>query len=131
MTTANGEFELTGWDEDTYLEPEDGRKLTRASVTQDFRGDIAGTGSVEWLMSYRPDGTAHFVGLQRIEGKLGKGSGSFVVESIGDFDGKVAKGQLAVIPGSGTGDLEGIQGEGSFSAPMGSKANYTLDYKIG
>ena len=131
MTTANGEFELTGWDEDTYLEPEDGRKLTRASVTQDFRGDIAGTGSVEWLMSYRPDGTAHFVGLQRIEGQLGKGSGSFVVESIGDFDGKTAKGQLAVVPGSGTGDLDGIQGEGSFSAPMGSKATYTLDYKIG
>ena len=131
MTTANGEFELTGWNEDTYLEPEDGGKLTRASVTQDFRGDIAGTGSVEWLMCYRPDGTAHFVGLQRIEGKLGKGSGSFVVESIGDFDGKTAKGQLAVVPGSGTGDLDGIQGEGSFSAPMGSKATYTLDYKIG
>ena len=131
MTIANGEFELTGWNEDTYLEPEDGRKLTRASVTQDFRGDITGTGSVEWLMSYRPDGTAHFVGLQRIEGKLGKESGSFVVESIGDFDGKVAKGQLAVVPGSGTGDLDGIQGEGSFSAPMGSKASYSLDYKIG
>ena len=71
METAKGEFELTGWDENAYLEVDDTRKLTRASVTQEFRGDVVGAGSVEWLMSYQPDGTARFVGLQRIEGTVG------------------------------------------------------------
>src|SRR5215211_5872340 len=66
MTTAKGEFELTGWDENPYLEIGEGRKLTRASVTQDFRGDVAGTGAVEWLMSYQPDGTARSQGHVRV-----------------------------------------------------------------
>jgi hypothetical protein len=61
-----GEFQVTGWDEKPYLE-RDGKRLTRASVTQKFSGAIQGEGSVEWLMCYRPDGTADFVGLQHID----------------------------------------------------------------
>ena len=70
MTTAVGKFEIKDWKEVAYQEFGDGRKLTRASVTQTFRGDIEGDGSVEWLMYYRSDGTAEIVGLQRFVGTL-------------------------------------------------------------
>jgi hypothetical protein len=130
MKTAKGEFELTGWDENAYLEVDDTRKLTRASVTQEFRGDVVGAGSVEWLMSYQPDGTARFVGLQRIEGTVGGEQGSVVLETVGEFDGAEAKGTWTVIAGSGTGGLAGLHGTGSFTAPHGPKATYELEYSL-
>jgi Protein of unknown function (DUF3224) len=123
-----GIFKIEGWEESAYSEGEDGRKLTQASVKQSFSGDIEGEGSVEWLMCYRPDQTAEFVGLQRIDGRLGGRSGSFVLlQSDGSFDGTEAKGQLSVVPGSGTGELSGLRGQGRFSAPRASEASMTLD----
>ena len=76
---ASSSFKIKGWDEAPYAEIEGGGKLTKASVTAEFSGDIAGESSVEWLMCYRPDQTADFVGLQRIVGTLGGRSGSFVL----------------------------------------------------
>jgi Protein of unknown function (DUF3224) len=123
-----GIFKIEGWDESAYSDEEDGRKLTQASVKQSFSGDIEGEGSVEWLMCYRPDQTAEFVGLQRIDGRLGGRSGSFVLlQTDGSFDGTEAKGQLSVVPGSGTGELSGLRGQGRFSAPRASEASMTLD----
>jgi hypothetical protein len=126
---ATGTFKIQGWEEKTYAEIEGGRKLTQAGVKQAFAGDVEGQGAVEWLMCYRPDGTADFVGLQRIVGKIGDRSGSFVLtQTEGTFDGKEAKGQLSVVPGSGTGDLEGLRGSGEFSAPHGGEPSISLEY---
>jgi Protein of unknown function (DUF3224) len=126
---ATGTFKIADWDEKTYAEIEDGGKLTRASVKQAFSGDIEGEGAVEWLMCYRPDQTAGFVGLQRIVGQIGGRFGSLVLlQTDGTFDGKEARGALSVVPGSGTGELRGLRGEGEFSAPLGSEAAVTLDY---
>jgi hypothetical protein len=127
MTKAKGSFELASWDEDTYEEMDNGAKLTRASVTQTFSGGAEGDGAAQWLMAYRPDGTAHFVGLQRITGTIDDRKGTVVLETIGDFDGKVATWTATVVPGSGTGDLEGLTGGGTFEAPMGSTASFDLD----
>jgi hypothetical protein len=127
MTTWKGEAPVTSWDEDTFVEMEDGRKLTRASVTQKFTGDLEGTGRVDWLMCYADDGTAHYVGLQRIESTVKGQEGSIVLESNGAFDGKVASGTLSVIPRSGTGKLARLRGEGKFEAPHGGTPTWTLD----
>jgi hypothetical protein len=122
-------FKIAGWEEKPYAELENGGKLTRASVKQSFSGDIEGEGAVEWLMCYRPDETADFIGLQRITGQIGGRLGSFVLlQTGGTFDGREAKGDLSVVPGSGTGDLRGLRGEGGFSAPLGSEAAVTLNY---
>jgi uncharacterized protein DUF3224 len=128
---ANGSFKIAAWNEQTYTELEDGGKLTQASVKQAFSGDIEGEGAVEWLMCYRPDETADFVGLQRVVGQLGHRSGSFVLlQTAGTFDGKEARGALSVVPGSGTGDLRGLRGTGEFRAPLGSEAAVTLEYEL-
>jgi len=83
MTKLEGSFDVTSWNEETYEELPDGGKLTRAIVEQAFTGDIVGEGAVQWLMSYRGDGTAHFVGLQRVRGTLDGRSGTFLVETSG------------------------------------------------
>ncbi|MFN2484804.1 MAG: DUF3224 domain-containing protein [Candidatus Limnocylindria bacterium] len=130
MATAHGQFELASWNEETYEDLDGGGKLTRASVTQTFSGDVTGDGAVEWLMAYRADGTAHFVGLQRVRGAIGGRTGSFVLETSGDFDGKLATWTCSVIEGSGTGELEGLRGRGSFGAPKGPKASFELEYEL-
>ena len=128
---ASGSFEIEAWDEQPYVEIEGGGKLTRAEVRQAISGDIAGEGEVQWLMCYREDQTADFVGLQRIVGQLGGRTGSFVlVQTEGTFDGKEARGKLSVVPDSGTGDLRSLRGSGSFSAPHGSPASIALDYEL-
>jgi hypothetical protein len=40
----------------------------------------------------------------------------------------VASGPLAIVQGSGTGELEGIVGQGTLSAPMGGEPSVSLDY---
>jgi hypothetical protein len=131
-TRAIGTFKIAGWDEKPYAEIEGGRKLTRASVKQAFSGDVEGDGTVEWLMCYRPDQTADFVGLQRIVGQIGGRSGSIVLlQTDGTFDGKEARGRLSVVPGAGTEDLAELRGSGEFRAPHGGEATVTLDYEVG
>jgi hypothetical protein len=127
-THAQGKFEVQSWEENPYVELEGDAKLTRASVGQAFTGDFEGEGSVEWLMCYREDKTADFVGLQRFVGRLGSRSGSFVMKTQGSFDGSEAKGDFEVVARSGTDELSGITGTGGFAAPMGSMASVELEY---
>ena len=122
-TQATGTFKIDAWDEEPYAD-----KLTRARVKATYSGDIEGQGETEWLMCYREDKTADFVGFQRIVGSIGERSGRFVFESTGAFDGKEAAGPITIVQGSGTGDLAGITGSGTFSAPMGGEPSVTLDY---
>jgi hypothetical protein len=129
-THAQGTFEIQSWDENPYAELDDARKLSRASVAQAFKGDLEGEGSVEWLMCYREDKTADFVGLQRFVGRLGSRAGSFVMTTQGTFDGERATGALAVVDGSGTEELSGITGGGSFVAPHGETPTLELDYDL-
>jgi Protein of unknown function (DUF3224) len=126
-THIEGKMSNGSWNEERYAQLENGGGLSQASVTQTVEGDIEGEGSVEWLMCYRPDKTAEFVGLQRIVGSVDGRAGSFVLQSTGVFDGKEARGSLSVVPGSGTGDLGGVTGTGEFSAPHGPEAAYSLD----
>ena len=129
-THARGTFEIKAWDETPYVELDGERKLTRASVEQALSGDLDGEASVEWLMCYREDKTADFVGLQRFVGRLGERSGSFVMTTQGTFDGVKAAGPLTVIAGSGTDELTGITGSGAFDAPHGETPTFELDYDV-
>jgi hypothetical protein len=130
MTKAKGSFEVAGGTEDTFEERDAGAKLTRASGTQKFSGDVQGDGAVDWLMSYRKDGTATFVGLQRVTGTLGKRKGSFVISAAGEYNGKTSTATWTVVKGMGTGELAKLRGTGKFKAGPGPKATYELDYEL-
>ncbi len=100
MASASGSFSVSSWKEDAYDEPEGpegGGKLTRATVELAFSGAIDGVAAVEWLMAYRADGTAHFVGLARLSGSVDGRMGTFVLENTGEFDGMVARGAWSVV----------------------------------
>lgn len=88
---ARATFEVASWDEQPFSEVDGGPRLTRATVTKSFHGDIEGEGTLEYLMVHRDDGSASFVGLERVIGRLGDRSGSFVLQHTGTFEGGTAK----------------------------------------
>ena len=126
---AHGGFEIDKWDEKpagTTVGP----KVTRATVTQRFTGDIKGTGTTEYVMVYRPDKTAEYSGVQIINGTVGTRKGSFALLVRGKYDGKEAVTKWEVVPDASKGSLKGLTGKGEFSAPMGSKGKYKLTYEL-
>lgn len=126
QATANAK--VSSWQEDTYRELDGGRKLTRATVAQEFGGDIQGSGSVEYLMAYGPDGTARFIGQQDMTATLAGRSGTFVIHTDGGFEGGVASGFWSVVPGSATGELAGLEGRGTWTTIDQSTMSMTLEY---
>jgi len=131
-TQASGKFAVKTWDEKPYKEFEGGGKLTQASVTQTFQGDIEGDASAEILMTYCDDGTASFVGHQHVVGRIGGRSGSFVLQCSGRHEKGAAKCTWFVVPGSGTGELRGLRGKGGYTATHEDYPNVpiTLDYEF-
>jgi hypothetical protein len=128
---ANARFAIKSWDEKPYSEGQELPKLTRAGVTKTFTGDIVGEGHVEYLMMYRRDGSATFVGLERIVGQVADKSGSFVLHRTGVFENGIAKESYFVIPGSGTGELQDLRGEGTSAVGHGTEHPLTLNYELG
>jgi hypothetical protein len=128
--TANARFAIASWDERPYSAGQDLPKLTRASVAKTYTGDLAGEGHVEYLMMYRSDGSAAFVGLERVVGRLAGKSGSFVLQRSGVFEGGMAKEAYSVVPGSGTAELQSLVGEGSSAVGHGTEHPFTLDYEL-
>ncbi|HWE65081.1 MAG TPA: DUF3224 domain-containing protein [Acidimicrobiales bacterium] len=120
-------FDVKSWDETPFDEEAGLPKVTRAVVTKSYAGDIDGTSTTQWLMSYAADGSATFVGLERIAGSFAGRPGSLVVQHVGAYKDGVAKGSLSVAAG-GSQDLAAAQGAGEFVAdPAGSvRLNLTL-----
>ena len=109
-------FKITGWDEKPYREFENGAKLTRAKVSQAYQGAIVGEGSIEFLMSHASDGSASFVGLELVTGTLDGKAGSFVIQHVGTYDSGGARSNWSIVPGSGSGELIGVTGNGGYIA---------------
>lgn len=125
---ANATYENKSWDEKPCDEVTDGPKLTRVRVTKAFCGDIEGESTLEYVMMYREDGSADFVGLERVIGKLCGRSGSFVLQHKGTFKDGTANTSWFVVSGSGTGELSGLVGEGGMSSGHAESYAVTLDF---
>lgn len=102
--------------------------LSKIHVEESFSGDIEGEGTVEFLQAANADGSASFVGIERITGAIGGKKGTFLLQDAGGVTGSIVSGDWFVIPGSGTEELAGLHGVGGFRANLGEGANVTLDY---
>lgn len=87
---------------------------------------------IELLMSYHDNGTAHYTGLERIEGRVGGKSGSFIAQHSGVFENGTATTDWFIVPGSGTGELTNLRGEGR-NVAEGHQEKYpvTFTYDFG
>ena len=128
QTRATGTIDVRTFVPTPYDEPDDGPSLVRIHVEETFAGDVTGEGVVDFLQVLLADASASFVGIERVTGSLAGRTGTFVLQDAGTLaDGEVT-GTWFVVPGSGTGELSGLRGEGGFTAVAGQHAKIHLDY---
>ena len=125
---ATGQIEVKTYVPTPFDEISNGPSLVEIHVTETFTGDIQGDGTVRFIQAAGADGTASFVGIERVRGSIVGRQGSFLLQDSGTLAGKEVNGTWFVVPGSGTGDLKGLRGEGGFKAQLGERASIWLDY---
>jgi hypothetical protein len=102
--------------------------LVEIRLTETFTGDIEGESPVRALQVLRDDKSACLVSMQRFRGKLGGRQGTFVLQGSEVVENGKIKASWSVVPGSATGDLFGLRGEGGFEGEFGKGSLGTLDY---
>jgi len=129
---ATGTIDVKSWDEKPYDETDGEPRLARAEVKLAFAGDVDGQSSLVYLMVYGDGGLTSAVGLERVVGRLGGRTGSFVLEHRCTHQDAAVHGSWSVVPGTGTGDLSGLRGAGSYvwDGPHGTPGRYMLDYEL-
>ena len=121
-------FEITGWDEDPYLVPDHGPKLSRVTVRKRFTGPLHGE-SVAELLTVQGDGGQSYVASERVEASLEGRTGTFVIQHGASMGPDESRSFGHVVPGSGTGDLAGLSGDASFEHDDGG-ARLLLSYEL-
>lgn len=139
MTSATATFEITeSTPEATPFAADDaGVAYGRMVLAKTFHGDLEGTSAVEMLFTRTPDAAGGFAGaayvaLERISGTIHGRTGSFAVLHVSTV---TASGetwaQWPISPGSGTGELAGIAGEGRIDIGDDGAHSFTLEYELG
>jgi hypothetical protein len=102
--------------------------LVEVHLTETFSGDIEGESPVRALQVLRDDKSACLVSIQRFRGKLAGREGTFVLQGSEIVENGKITATWFVVPGSGTGDLAGLRGEGGFAGEFGKGSVGTLEY---
>ena len=105
--------------------------VSRASLDKEFDGDLKGTSQGEMLsLLNREIGSGGYVAMERVNGTLEGRSGSFVLQHTATMKRGEPDLKIAVVPDSGTGELEGLTG--SMTIEIQQKQHYYyFDYTLG
>jgi len=126
---AQGTFEITATRQPPY-DSADGLVLGRTSFVKTFKGELEGSSSVEMLSVGTPTkGSAVYVALERVNGKLGGRGGNFVLVHRGIMNRGEASLALDVAPDSGTGELVGLVGQMQIEIKDGQHF-YRFEYRF-
>ncbi|WP_425259562.1 DUF3224 domain-containing protein [Rubrivivax sp. RP6-9] len=108
----------------------EGVSLGRMSLNKKFEGDLVGTAQGEMLTAITPvQGSAGYVAMERVVGRLNGKAGAFVLQHGGTMHEGTQSLSIGIVPGSGTGELAGIQGVFKLVI-TGGKHLYTLEYSM-
>jgi uncharacterized protein DUF3224 len=103
-------------------------KLIEIHLHETFAGEIEGESPVRALQVLRENKSANLVSLQRFRGKIGGRQGTFVLQGSEVVENGKIKATWFVVPGSGTGELRGLRGQGGFEGEFGKRSEGWLDY---
>jgi len=125
---ATGPFDVKVAPLDPYNK--DDKTLSRFSLDKQYHGDLEAVSKGEMLSSGNPATDAGAVAMEKVSGKLGGRSGSFVLQHSATMaQGKPSSWSIIVVPGSGTGELAGISGKMQIIVE-GGKHSYVFEYTL-
>ena len=93
--------------------------LVEIRLNETFAGEIDGESPVRALQIVRDERCACLVNVQQFRGKLNGRQGTFVLQGSEIVENGNIKATWFVVPGSGTGELAGLRGEGGFEGEFG------------
>jgi hypothetical protein len=127
---ATGSTQVKSYVAATFDEVAGAAALIEVRLTETFTGDISGEGIGRAIQAAHEDGAATFVGIERVRGSIGECDGTFLLQISGAVLHKEMRAEWFVIPGSGTGNLTGLRGDGGFKAQLGHHGSVWLDYSF-
>ncbi|MGC1904609.1 MAG: DUF3224 domain-containing protein [Candidatus Acidiferrum sp.] len=125
---AKGTFEV----KTTPVAPEQGDDtgIGRLTLDKKFAGDFEGTSRGQMLGSRSAvEGSAGYVAMEKVTGKLGGRTGTFVLQHVGTMKRGTPEMNVSVVPDSGTGELSGISGTMTIII-AGGKHSYEFAYSL-
>lgn len=137
VNTASVTVTAKSWEESKVAAADDVRSIARATFSTAYSGDIDGESTCALLIAYVDGDPAEpqtlvgpYVGYEQVTGTLDGRQGTFVLAARGEHRDGVARTEVAVVPGSATGELAGLRGEGSYEAGA-MEYTLTLNYDFG
>jgi hypothetical protein len=104
--------------------------LGRYSIDKQIHGDLEATTKGEMFSGGDPEqGAAGYVAIEVVTGTLAGKHGSFALQHSATMDRNGLKMSVAVVPGSGTGELKGIAGTFTIHIEKGQHT-YDLEYTL-
>jgi hypothetical protein len=126
---AHAEATVTVHDsQSSPFDPGAGPVRSELRLSETFAGDIDGQSSVRAFEVRSGKKHANLISMQRFIGKLGDRKGTFLLQGSEIVENGSIKATWFVVPGSGTGELSGLRGEGGFAGEFGKGSHATLDY---
>ena len=127
MTThAKGDFAVVLTPLDTH---DSEASLGRNAINKQFRGDLEAVSKGEMLSVIENNGSAAYVALERVTGKLHGRTGSFVLMHSATMAPASQQLSITVVPGSATGELDELHGKMSIKI-VDNQHYYEFDYTL-
>jgi hypothetical protein len=112
-------------------EGESGVGIGRMLIDKKFGGDLEAESRGQMLAAGTAvAGSAGYVAMEQVTGKLGGRSGTFILQHTGTMTRGAAQLTVSVVPDSGTGELEGLAGNMNIIIAEG-RHSYEFDYTLG
>jgi hypothetical protein len=129
MPTAAGPFDVK-LTPATLSAEEQQAGLGRMSLDKQFHGDLDAHSIGEMVMAGTAvKGSAGYVAIERVTGRLGARSGSFLLQHHGIMNRGAGQLTITVVPDSGTDDLVGLTGSMTIDIRDGQHV-YRFDYTL-
>lgn len=108
-----------------------GDAIGRMALDKRFHGDLDATSKGQ-MLAHRSGvaGSAGYVAMEIVSGTLHGRTGTFVLQHSGTMNRGAQHLALAVVPDSGTGELEGLAGTMNIVIEEGGKHFYAFDYTL-
>lgn len=127
---ARGMFEVKLEPLPAAAEGSPGAALGRMSIDKRFAGELEATSRGEMLSAMgEVKGSAGYVAIEKVSGRLYGRAGSFVLQHSGSMDRGAAQLSVTVVPDSGTGELKGLRGRLAITVAEGVHA-YDFEYEL-
>jgi hypothetical protein len=128
---ATGKFDVTVTPEPPASEAARAAGLSRLSIAKQFHGAMEGSSWLEMLALGDGRTSGGYVAIEQFTGTLGGRTGSFALLHRSLMrDGTPEGWTIAVVPGSGKGDLAGIDGSMTITIE-GKRHEYAFEYTLG